>query len=233
MKTIALIWLVFSITVTSGGAGASSLDPTTLISTWVSDGTPGDAIIGNLPPAATWSLETVDGMGVISTGGNTSGSLVSNFVTVGNFTFSGQFMPVGDGDRDNTGFVFGWQSLDDNYSVLWGGHPDDRWNGNFRIADTQGGSYAEFVTEHSRWMPDNWYDFSVELSGGQYQTSVSLNGAIIHTNSFPATAFSSGRVGIQTYSQSTYYRNLTFVPEPTTALLVGLGLIGLGVRRPS
>ena len=227
LNPFAVASLVFAITLMTGGAGASSLDPSAVISTWSSEGTPGDALIGNLPPAAAWSLETVDGVDVISTGGNTSGSLVSNFVAVGDFTFSGQFMPVGDGDRDNTGFVFGWQSLDDNYSVLWGGHPDDRWNGNYRIADTQGGSYSEFVKEQSRWIPDNWYDFSVELSGGQYQTSISLNGSPIHADSFAAAAFSSGRVGIQTYSQSTYYRNLAFVPEPSTALLFTLGFIGM------
>ena len=221
---LAVASLFFALTLVTGDAGASSLDPSAVINAWSSEGTPGDAIEGNLPPVTPWSLETVGGVQVISTGGNTSGSLVSDFVAVGDFTFSGQFMPVGDGDQDNTGFVFGWQSVGDNYSVLWGGHPDDRWNGNYRIADTQGGSYSEFVTEQSRWIADNWYDFSVQLSGGQYQTSIALNGSLIHADSFAAAAFSSGRVGIQTYSQSTYYRNLAFVPEPSTSLLMGIGL---------
>ena len=51
----AVASLVFAITLMTGGAGASSLDPSAVISTWSSEGTPGDAIIGNLPPAATWS----------------------------------------------------------------------------------------------------------------------------------------------------------------------------------
>ena len=212
-------------------ASSLSLSPFTVVDSWIPGDTPGVAILGSLPPAASWSVATVDGVEVISTGGNTSGSLVSDFVTSGEFSFSGQFMPVGDGDRDNTGFVFGWQNASNNYSVLWGGHPDDRWNGNYRIADTQSAAYSEFVTEQSRWLPDNWYDFSVELSGGSYVTRVSLAGVLIHEDSFSAAAFSSGRIGIQTYSQSTYFRNLSYVPEPNTALLLGLGLTALSVRR--
>ena len=39
-----------------------------LVNTWSPEGTPGDAIIGNLPPAASWTVETVEGVEVISTG---------------------------------------------------------------------------------------------------------------------------------------------------------------------
>ena len=50
LVTVAIASLVFALTAMSGGvAGASSLDPSAVINAWSSEGTPGDAIEGNLP----------------------------------------------------------------------------------------------------------------------------------------------------------------------------------------
>ena len=103
MIRISLVLFASVLVLLNSEALATSLNPVDVLASWSSEATPGDAIAGNLPPAASWSLETHDGAPVISTGGNTSGSLISDFDVSGDFAFSGQSMTLAV-DQDNTGF---------------------------------------------------------------------------------------------------------------------------------
>ena len=122
------------------------------------------------------------------------------------------------------GFVY-------THFVAWGGDPVDQWNGNYYISDRFGTSHSNLLQTHSHWTAETWYDFSVEKAGSTYRVTTSLAGTSVADHSFSDATLDGGRIGIQVYSQASYFRNLTFVPEPSTALLLAMGLCGMRLAR--
>ena len=228
-----LPWVLVGVLVSTGGvANAAPLALSEVLGSWSNERSPSDVIdgISSAASTTTWQLKTVDSEAVIWTGGNRNGSLVSDFIPSGDYLFSGQFSAVADGDNDLVGFVFGWTSHDETHFTAWGGDPADQWNGNYYLSDRSGTSYSNLLQTHSHWTATTWYDFSVERTGSTYRVTTSQGGTPIIDHSFTDTTLGSGRVGLQVYSQASYFRNLSFIPEPSTAWLLGIGLMGLAMR---
>ena len=122
---------------------------------------------------------------------NSSGSLVSDFVLGGNFSFSGNFRPtyannngcIGSNDNscndnDILGLVFGWQDQNNHYRLGWsqGGLSDITGRtGLFLIREVNGVSNTLLAWENLFWQDDVLYNFTIRRLGEE--VSVMLRGA--------------------------------------------------------
>jgi hypothetical protein len=184
--------------------------------------------------------------GLTSAGGNQAvqnnnsyGTIVSDFVTTGDFTFDGSMTPTtaAGNDNDILGIVFGWQDQSNHYRLGWeqGGFNDiSGASGMFLVKEVAGTSTILFQQEIF-WTDNVDYNFVVGRSGNDI--SFSLNGI---NQSFTDTAFMSGKVGFYTESQTARFGGLASdptppdtdaeVPVPAPLALIGLGLLGFAVR---
>lgn len=196
-----------------------------------------------------WTVEqspayNITGSNWTSVGGNQAiqnlnsyGTLVSDFTTLGDFSFSG-FMnatTASFNDNDILGLVFGWQDNQNHYRLGWeqGGYNDiSGASGMFLIQEIAGVSTILFQQEIF-WNDNTQYNFLLGRTNNDI--SFSLNGV---NQSFTNTSFMGGKVGFYTESQTAHFGGLSSapqapstVPEPSTLMIFALGVIGLASRK--
>lgn len=202
------------------------------ISLWTQENSP------NYSRSATWNVGSGNNA-VQNT--NSNGSLVSDFVESGDFSFFGTMTATLDSFNDNDimGLVFGWQDDANHYRLGWeqGGYNDSATNasGMWLVREVGGVSTVLFETEQF-WDDLVEYDFVVGRSGNDI--SFELDGV---SQTFTDTSFMSGRVGFYTESQTANFSGLTSVPKPPEELenvpapaplaLLALGLGTIALRR--
>jgi hypothetical protein len=148
---------------------------------------------------------------------NSYGTLVSNFVETGDFTFSGTLRPTtaSFNDNDILGIVFGWQDNQNHYRLGWeqGGYNDASGaSGMWLVQELLGVSTILFQAENF-WADNTDYNFLAGRSGNDI--SFSLNGI---SQSLTNTTFMSGNVGFYTESQTAIFSGLASVPQPPNAV---------------
>ncbi len=187
------------------------------------------------PITTTWT--SLGGGGQAVTTDNGYGSLISDFSLSGDFVYSGTVTPTfsatGYNDNDTLGIVFGWADIENHYRLGWTqpGNLFDNGTGDqgMFLVREQGGVSTSLFQIDNFWDDNIAYDFVIERSGSNI--SFDLNGVM---QTISDTSFMSGMVGVYSESQSVSFTNLAVntVPEPTTILLFGIGLLGFaGVSR--
>ena len=228
-----------------GVAGASPVDMTgwTLVET-----DPGDWNYSN-PDATTGRLDEAVGSSSAE-----PAFVVSNFALPATGSFTITLEMVAGGDDDFIGFAINYQDIDNFYLVDWKrvqqtfnwgevppGVNDDtaeaglkfkRVVGGYTNDGLWGGSDGLGVTTLAGETGSGWAQgvpavFDVTLTPGNI--NVELDGMpLFDVND---ATFQGGRIALYGFSQD----NIEFIvsnviPEPTTALLIGLGLVGLARR---
>jgi len=170
--------------------------------------------------------------------GNTSGSLVSDFVLFGDFLFNGFVTPttVDYDDNDIIGLVFGWQDAQNHYRLGWSqtqrpGTSDDRSftditgrTGLFLIREVNGLSDTLFNIADWYWQDDMRYAF--EISRTDKLLNIFLGG---QSFSLVDTMFANGRVGVYTESQTARFEQLKVqIPSVVINEVVKVNEPGMG-----
>lgn len=212
-------------------AGATILSTADVISDWTSGGSPIDGITNG-----SWQQFGA----TISGTGNHTGSLVSNFTNNGQFDFS---VDTRSGDDDIFGIMWGLQDLSNHYRLSWGQQRHDTGTsgyasgGGFKVFKEVGGIATELFTSAVLFSFNNDYNLNVISSSSGFDVHISnlTTGLSIFDFSIADTTFTSGRVGIHDWYQNTGNDWSNFdhqiIPEPSTVILLGLGLAGFGLAR--
>jgi len=225
---ISIIALLMLLPMTASATLISSAD---VINDWTSGGSAIDGVTNGV-----WQQS---GISVVGTG-NHVGSLVSDFSTSGNFSFS---LDTRARDDDLFGLMWGVQDLSNHYRFSWGLQRHDSgtsgWNGGggFRIFKEVGGATTQLFSSNSTYVIGQNYNLNVTGTGSGFNvmiTNTTTNSSIFN-QSIADTTFTSGKVGIHEWYQggSNVWSNfdITTVPEPSTLAIFGLGLMGLASRR--
>jgi hypothetical protein len=176
---------------------------------------------------------------------NHTGALMSDFATVGDFTFSGTMTAVDLADNDTMGFVFNFQDSSNNYRLSFAGGSSytstKEHYGVVVVREVAGSDTYLASDDYLEWTPGVTYDFSVTRQGQTLDILLSDASGTIFTANLNDSTFTSGRVGLQVYGQETNFSDIhcSVVPEPGGMFiwsLLGLMLAAARVkfrRRPA
>jgi hypothetical protein len=155
-------------------------------------------------------------------------------------------MRVENDDNDAIGFTWGYQDSSHFYYLNWnadkkapgtivgsfigissaGGAPsEDDWNGT-------GADSVKFDIFPPGWIRDTTYQVILDLStAGQFHIQISSPTELLADAIIVDDSYASGQFGFFTGSQGgATFSNLSIIPEPSTAILVAMGLALLGAR---
>ncbi|MGK7941314.1 MAG: PEP-CTERM sorting domain-containing protein [Crocosphaera sp.] len=181
-----------------------------------------------------------------------TGSLISDFSTEGDFSFSGSFYSRN--DNDGIGLLAFYQDNQNHIRVGWDGRPAARWDDTIPVEglDTcqlndsglcfdhpdnelglyvvmrEDGSETVLFYEETYWQQNTLYDFSINVINSHLSVSVNQKDTSILDTSFSSLPFSSGHIGFRTVNQEVFYSDISYnqaVPEPLTILGAGTATI--------
>lgn len=194
----------------------------------------------NVSTASSWTT----GGTTATKAGNDSTTLVSDFSTSGDFTYTGSMRSLN--DNDNMGIVFGWQDANNHYRLGWegGGYSDggsSSQQGFWLIRETAGVDTVLFNIPSLFWAGHNTtniYDFSITRSGGDISFSMMLGTSTLASGTVTDSTFLSGKVGVYVESNASEFTDLSVaapnvVPLPASLpfLMAGMGGLGLISHR--
>lgn len=183
--------------------------------------------------------------------GNSSGSLVSNFNLLGDFSFTGLMTATTTqyDDNDIMGIVFGWQDEKNHYRLGWTQNKskpsDDRAiaditgrSGLFLVKESNGRSQTLFNNKDWFWQDNTQYQFKVSRQNDKITFGLGLLNSPLTEFSLLNDMFINGRVGLYTESQTARFENLRITgtvaaPEPSSFVILLSGLFALMVTNKS
>jgi len=165
------------------------------------------------------------------------GSLVSDFTSSGNFTFSGSlFMP---NDNDIAGLLWGYQDADNHYRLSWGSprvkrgqFPDGSYDtgpyerpdlvvdpnnnnepgykGLTIVKEVDGVSNILSSNTSLSWQRSIHYNYSVSRIGNDLSINLIQGEETLFSTIITDTSFMSGRIGFNTAGVEVFYGNTQF-----------------------
>lgn len=232
MNTLLKIAAVAALTLGAAQVSAATVET----NNWTQENAPAN----NGSTSNTWST----GGTTASKLGNNSTSLVSDFSTSGDFSYTGSMRSLN--DNDNMGIVFGWQDANNHYRLGWegGGSADygsSTQQGFWLIRESAGIDTVLFNIPTLFWTGHNTtnvYDFSITRSGDDISFSMMLGATTLASGTVTDNTFLSGKVGVYVESNASEFTNLSVtdpnvVPLPASLpfLMAGMGGLGLLSRR--
>ena len=208
-------------------AFAGAITSASIVSNWTS-GT-NVSVGGN---NGAWALSGTS----VSSNGNRTGSLTSDFTAAGDYSFSTDITNIT--DNDLSGILFGFQDAANSYGLTWGGGGVGSFNG-IQLFKEVAGVRTNLAFQGGNWIGNRRYNFSIQRTGSQIKATI-LD-TVLNSNVFMTTVndstFLSGKVGFETWSQNATFGQgnstdftTNAVPEPTSLGIFGMifGMLAFG-----
>ncbi|MBD5779533.1 VPDSG-CTERM sorting domain-containing protein [Pelagicoccus sp. NFK12] len=219
-----------AICVAASTTHAVSISESDIVSNWDSGASTGYRIqYGGTNNNSSW----IQSGNTVASNGNRTGSLVSDFVASGDWSFSTKIR--NNGDNDFSGIVFGFQDIANSYVLGWGGGGVSGLNG-IQLFKGVAGVKTLLASQAGNWASNVTYDFIASRSGNNLTATIKNGATTIFSQTVVDTSFMTGKVGFDTYSQNTSFSfgstdftsNTQGVPDSgSTLALLGFAFAGV------